>query len=150
MKPITIGDSVKLGKVMAEVCLVIAYGTIKLSPVLAHRAVTLAVPCSLIASVWVLRSPKEIFHRSAAIVRKPFLSLIASVVCYSILQFSIDFLDYHTPPAEWGSLADIFIELLFALSYLLLSLSVCSFLRELGIDPFEYLREFIKGREENR
>ena len=149
MKPTSIGDWVKLGKVLAEVCLVIAYGTIKLSPALAHRAISLAIPCSLIASVWVLRSPKEVFHRSAAIVRKPFLSLIASVVCYSILQFSIDFLYYHTPPAEWGSLADIFVELLFALSYLLLSLSVCSSLRELGIDPFEYLREF-KGREDNR
>jgi hypothetical protein len=146
MKTPTIEDLLKLGKVLGEVCLVVvAYGTVNLNPVLVHRAVGLAIVGSLFSCVWVLWSTKEKFHRSPTVVRKPFLSLAVAAVCYFILQLSIDFLDYHTPPEGLGILADLFILLLFALTFSLLALSVCSLLREIGIHPLEYL-EKLKGR----
>lgn len=150
MKSSTIQEIVKVGKIFAEVCLaVVAYGTVKLTPALVHQGVGFAILGSLYSSIWVLQSSREHFRRSPAIVRKPFLSLIASVVCYSILQLSIDFLDYHTPRADIGILADLFILLLFGLAFSLLALSVCSLLREVGIDPFEYLKN-IKAEDEKQ
>jgi hypothetical protein len=141
-----IENLVKLRKVFGEVCLAaIAYGTIKLHPLLVPQAVGLALVGTLFASSWVLLRTKAKFHQSPVLIRKPILSLASAVACYGALQFTIDYFDYHTPPAPLASLADLLIQLLFALTFSFLALSACSLLRNLGIDPIEYLQKLKAG-----
>jgi len=139
---LSIDNLIQLGKVFGTVCLgAIAYGTIKLHPILTPRAVGLAVVGMVFASSLVLLRTTAKFHQRNVLIRKPILSMALALVCYGALQFAIDYFDYHTPPASLASLADLLIQLLFALTFSFLAVSACSLLRDLGIDPMAYLQK---------